>query len=175
MLLRGGHYNEQVAVTNLHGTDERRIVIQAFRNEQVIIDCCEDQFLNPSPKAHREPVPGTTVDEYVWTGTFSAKQADQVARGAFIDGDAHIRLVTYSQHNDLVARSQLDPRLDARPRAARAGPRLPLGDPPLRETPGPDGGRRRWQEEVSRLAAEKAPHEPAHTTVRTELVWNRSH
>lgn len=25
VLLRGGHYNEQVAVTNLHGTDERRI------------------------------------------------------------------------------------------------------------------------------------------------------
>lgn len=107
VLLFGGHYNEPVTVSGLSGHEGNRIVVQPLRGHRVTIDCFEEKFLVHTPAAHWRRVTDSPVEEYVWTEPIPPGESEEISRGAFLDTPRHTRLITYSQHGDLAATSQV--------------------------------------------------------------------
>jgi hypothetical protein len=128
--LRGGTYNEDVHATSFSGSEKHRIVIQPYQHESVTIDCYVDFLSKPKDEDHGHwdlVQHGSAVREFIWSEPFPAGEAEEVARGAFLETHAHTRLVTYDHLEDLLSANEFDPRIED----PRTPDEIPLGvDPP---------------------------------------------
>lgn len=107
--LREGNYVALVKIKNLHGSQEKPIVIRSYKKEHATIDGCVLNFrladndewepaLPHDPEAHR--------DEFVSCAKFDMAPTNRVNRGAFLGREPYTRLITYSRLEDLRAENQ---------------------------------------------------------------------
>ena len=94
LFLGGGVYVEHVTIES-----KTRVTIRSLPGEDAIIDGARDDFRENSGPLWR---PGAVAGEFV-TGLAYPANTD---RGAILDPDRHIRLVTYSRLEDLQAENE---------------------------------------------------------------------
>jgi hypothetical protein len=118
VFLDGGHFVESVHLTAVSGQDADHPIVVCPSGEggEVFIDSCLPEFLDPEAGPQWEPVevlPNGFSGEFESVRQYPPAGATagvgRVNRGAFLDEPVHMRLVGYSELEDLRANNQLWP------------------------------------------------------------------
>jgi hypothetical protein len=105
VFLRGGPYEESVAVRGVSGTWLKKIVVRPYKTEHVTIDALIPDFLNPPADVQWDPV---GQGEYVWRVPLD--EGIVPTGGAFMDRSPHTRLVKYDWLQDMQSDNELWPK-----------------------------------------------------------------
>jgi len=111
VVLHEGRYIESVDVSHVHGSPNDCIMVRPAWGENATIDSIIWQLERPNPPEWEWKLGKPGTGEYVWTHAADVPdQPDPIRQGSFVHQGRHTRLISYSQHDDLLATGQIFPK-----------------------------------------------------------------